>query len=139
MLTLHAECLLDFGCSEGVQHVLRCSPPSNCGVYTNTSTTVKARTYRVITSSIAVELIDYLDSLGEKDIWAPDHHFARYVQKQTVADMLCWQSACVVQDEFKIQALRRIKRLYPDVAELVHPNNRRRWSIWLRWSAPPAS
>ncbi len=56
----------------------------------------------------AAGLIDHLDSLGEKIIWAPDKHLGRYVQKQTGADILCWQGTCIVHDEFKTQALTRL-------------------------------
>ncbi|ETJ35588.1 Quinolinate synthetase A, partial [human gut metagenome] len=75
------------------------------------------------TSSIAVELIDHLDSLGEKIIWAPDKHLGRYVQKQTGGDILGWQGACIVHDEFKTQALTRLQEEYPDAAILVHPES----------------
>lgn len=37
--------------------------------------------------------------------------------------MLCWQGACIVHDEFKTQALTRMKGLYPDAAILVHPES----------------
>jgi quinolinate synthase len=77
----------------------------------------------VVTSSIAVELIEHLDSLGEKILWAPDRHLGSYVQKQTGADVLCWQGACIVHDEFKTQALARMKGLYPEAAILVHPES----------------
>ena len=92
-------------------------------VYANTSAAVKARADWVVTSSIAVELIEHLDSLGEKIIWAPDRHLGSYVQKHTGADVLCWQGACIVHDEFKTQALRRMKALYPQAAILVHPES----------------
>lgn len=36
-------------------------------VYANTSAAVKARADWVVTSSIAVELIEHLDSMGEKN------------------------------------------------------------------------
>ncbi|WP_162866587.1 quinolinate synthase NadA, partial [Escherichia coli] len=79
-------------------------PDRTVVVYANTSAAVKARADWVVTSSIAVELIEHLDSLGEKIIWAPDRHLGSYVQKQTGADVLCWQGACIVHDEFKTQA-----------------------------------
>ncbi len=78
-------------------------PDRTVVVYANTSAAVKARADWVVTSSIAVELIEHLDSLGEKIIWAPDRHLGNYVQKQTGADVLCWQGACIVHDEFKTQ------------------------------------
>jgi len=124
MPTLNAECSLDLGCPEQAfsdfcdQH-----PDRTVVVYANTSAAVKARADWVVTSSIAVELIEHLDSLGEKIIWAPDRHLGNYVRKQTGADVLCWQGACIVHDEFKTQALTRMKGLYPNAAVLVHPES----------------
>lgn len=124
MPTLQAECSLDLGCPEE-EFAAFCDshPDRTVVVYANTSAAVKARADWVVTSSIAVELIEHLDSLGEKIIWAPDRHLGRYVQKQTGADVLCWQGACIVHDEFKTQALARMKALYPDAAVLVHPES----------------
>lgn len=124
MPTLKAECSLDLGCpADAFSAFCDAHPDRTVVVYANTSAAVKARADWVVTSSIAVELIDHLDSLGQKIIWAPDRHLGRYVQRQTGADMLCWQSACIVHDEFKTQALLRMKGVYPDAAVLVHPES----------------
>ncbi|MBP2844797.1 quinolinate synthase NadA [Dickeya oryzae] len=124
MPTLEAECSLDLGCPvEAFSAFCDSHPDRTVVVYANTSAAVKARADWVVTSSIAVELIEYLDSLGEKIIWAPDRHLGHYVQKQTGADVLCWQGACIVHDEFKTQSLKRMKALYPQAAVLVHPES----------------
>lgn len=124
MPTLQAECSLDLGCPvEEFNAFCDAHPERTVVVYANTSAAVKARADWVVTSSIAVELIDHLDSLGEKIIWAPDKHLGCYVQKQTGADILCWQGACIVHDEFKTQALTRLQEEYPDAAILVHPES----------------
>lgn len=124
MPTLQAECSLDLGCPvEEFNAFCDAHPDRTVVVYANTSAAVKARADWVVTSSIAVELIDHLDSLGEKIIWAPDKHLGCYVQKQTDADILCWQGACIVHDEFKTQALTRLQEEYPDAAILVHPES----------------
>ncbi|EHJ4101859.1 TPA: quinolinate synthase NadA [Escherichia fergusonii] len=124
MPTLQAECSLDLGCPvDQFNAFCDAHPDRTVVVYANTSAVVKARADWVVTSSIAVELIDHLDSLGEKIIWAPDKHLGRYVQKQTGADILCWQGACIVHDEFKTQALTRLQKQYPDAAILVHPES----------------
>lgn len=124
MPTLQAECSLDLGCPiEEFNRFCDAHPDRTVVVYANTSAAVKARADWVVTSSIAVELIEHLDSLGEKIIWAPDRHLGRYVTKQTSADVLCWQGACIVHDEFKTQALQRMKTLYPEAAVLVHPES----------------
>lgn len=124
MPTLLAECSLDLGCPEqAFSDFCDAHPDRTVVVYANTSAAVKARADWVVTSSIAVELIEHLDSLGEKIIWAPDRHLGNYVRKQTGADILCWQGACIVHDEFKTQALTRMKALYPEAAVLVHPES----------------
>lgn len=124
MPTLNAECSLDLGCPiEEFSAFCNAHPDRSVVVYANTSAAVKARADWVVTSAIAVELIDYLDSLGKKIIWAPDRHLGHYVQRQTGADMLCWQGACIVHDEFKTQALMTMKALYPQAAILVHPES----------------
>ncbi|MCT2388380.1 quinolinate synthase NadA [Erwinia pyrifoliae] len=124
MPTLQAECSLDLGCPvDEFSQYCDAHPDRKVVVYANTSAAVKARADWVVTSSIAVELIEHLDSLGEKIIWAPDRHLGQYVQRQTGADILCWQAACIVHDEFKTQALQRMKLLYPQAAVLVHPES----------------
>ena len=124
MPTLQAECSLDLGCpAEAFNAFCDAHPDRTVVVYANTSAAVKARADWVVTSSIAVELIEHLDSLGEKILWAPDRHLGRYVQKHTGADVLCWQGACLVHDEFKTQGLMRMKALYPQAAILVHPES----------------
>ncbi|HBH66027.1 MAG TPA: quinolinate synthase, partial [Erwinia persicina] len=124
MPTLQAECSLDLGCPvEEFSAFCDAHPDRTVVVYANTSAAVKARADWVVTSSIAVELIEHLDSLGEKIIWAPDRHLGQYVTGKTGADVICWQAACIVHDEFKTQALQRMKRLYPEAAVLVHPES----------------
>ncbi len=124
MPTLNAECSLDLGCPEH-EFSLFCDshPDRTVVVYANTSAAVKARADWVVTSSIAVDLIEYLDSLDEKIIWAPDRHLGNYVTRKTGADILCWQGACIVHNEFKTQALVQLKALHPDAAILVHPES----------------
>lgn len=124
MPTLEAECSLDLGCPEAeFSAFCDAHPDRTVVVYANTSAAVKARADWVVTSSIAVELIDHLDAQGEKIIWAPDRHLGRYVQQKTGADVLCWQGECIVHDEFKAQALQQMKALHPDAAILVHPES----------------
>ncbi|KAB8313057.1 quinolinate synthase NadA [Erwinia endophytica] len=124
MPTLQAECSLDLGCPiDEFSRFCDQHPDRTVVVYANTSAAVKARADWVVTSSIAVELIEHLDRQGEKIIWAPDRHLGRYVTRQTGADVLCWQGACIVHDEFKTQALQRMKALYPAAAVLVHPES----------------
>ncbi|MCW8194661.1 quinolinate synthase NadA [Proteobacteria bacterium 005FR1] len=124
MPTLEATCSLDIGCPAD-QFAEFCDqhPDRTVVVYANTSAAVKARADWVVTSSIALDVVDYLDSRGEKIIWAPDKHLGSYVQKQTGADMLLWDGACIVHEEFKARGVEDLKQLYPEAAVLVHPES----------------
>ncbi|WP_109441629.1 quinolinate synthase NadA [Acinetobacter haemolyticus] len=124
MPTLEATCSLDIGCPvEEFSAFCDQHPDHTVVVYANTSAAVKARADWVVTSSCAVEIIEHLDSLGEKIIWAPDQHLGRYIQKKTGAEMLLWDGACIVHEEFRARGIAQMKALYPDAAVLVHPES----------------
>ena len=124
MPTLEATCSLDLGCPvDEFSKFCDAHPDHTVVVYANTSAAVKARADWVVTSSCAVEIIEHLDSLGEKIIWAPDQHLGRYIQNKTGADMLLWDGACIVHEEFRSRGIASMKALYPDAAVLVHPES----------------
>ena len=124
MPTLDATCSLDLGCpADQFSEFCDQHPDRTVVVYANTSAAVKARADWVVTSSIAVDVVNYLHGKGEKLIWAPDKHLGNYVARQTGADMLLWDSECIVHDEFKAKALADLKLVYPDAAILVHPES----------------
>lgn len=124
MPTLEATCSLDISCPiEEFSAFCDQHPDHTVVVYANTSAAVKARADWVVTSSIALEIVEHLDSEGHQIIWGPDKHLGNYIQKQTGAEMLMWQGACIVHDEFRANALKNLKEQYPDAAVLVHPES----------------
>ena len=124
MPTLAAECSLDIGCPpEEFEAFCEANPDRTVVVYANTSARVKALSDWVVTSSVALPIIESLDARGEKILWAPDKHLGHYIQTQTGADMLLWSGACVVHEEFKSKALFDMKALYPEAGVLVHPES----------------
>ncbi len=124
MPTLEATCSLDLGCPiKEFSEFCDQHPDRTVVVYANTSTAVKARADWIVTSSCALEIVEHLEEQGEKIIWGPDRHLGSYIQKQTGADMIMWQGACIVHDEFKTKALKDMKALHPDAAVLVHPES----------------
>lgn len=124
MPTLEATCSLDLGCPvDEFSAFCDQHPERTVVVYANTSAAVKARADWVVTSSCAVEIVESLMDNGEKILWAPDKHLGRYVQRETGADMLLWDGACIVHEEFKAKQLEDLKALYPDAAVLVHPES----------------
>lgn len=124
MPTLEATCSLDLGCPiEEFSAFCDQHPDREVVVYANTSAAVKARADWVVTSSIALDVVDYLDRQGKKILWAPDKHLGSYVQQKTGADVLLWDGACIVHEEFKAKGVYDLKLLYPDAAVLVHPES----------------
>ncbi|MCZ6641726.1 MAG: quinolinate synthase NadA [Gammaproteobacteria bacterium] len=124
MPTLDAECSLDLGCPpDEFEAFCQENKDRTVVVYANTSVRVKALADWVVTSSVALPIIDSLSAQGEKILWAPDKHLGRYLQTQTGADMLLWSGACIVHEEFKSKALLDMKAVYPEAGVLVHPES----------------
>ena len=124
MPDLEATCSLDLGCPEDEFRAFCDSHPDHTVVvYANTSAAVKARADWVVTSGCALEIVEELAANDEKIIWAPDKYLGSYIQKQTGADMLMWDSACIVHEEFKAKGVLDLKKVYPNAAVLVHPES----------------
>tara|TARA_B100000035_G_scaffold232135_1_gene200375 strand:+ start:1720 stop:2766 length:1047 start_codon:yes stop_codon:yes gene_type:complete len=124
MPTLDAECSLDLNCpATELYEFSQKYPDRQIVVYANTSAEVKAMADWVVTSSIAVKLIEYLRDKKIKIIWAPDKHLGNYLNYKTKADMKLWNASCIVHEEFKAKALLKLKEKNSDAAILVHPES----------------
>lgn len=124
MPDLEATCSLDLGCPPDAFGALcDAHPDRTVVVYANTSAAVKARADWMVTSACALPIVAHLKALGQKVLWAPDRHLGRYIQQQTGADMLLWDGACIVHDEFKAVELALLRESHPDAQVLVHPES----------------
>ena len=124
MPDLEATCSLDLGCPpDAFAAFCDAHPERTVVVYANTSAAVKARADWMVTSACAVAIVRHLQTLGQKILWAPDRHLGRYIQEQTGADMLLWDGACIVHDEFKGLELELMRREHPEARVLVHPES----------------
>src|ERR1700712_1557169 len=122
MPDLDATCSLDLGCpADEFAAFCDAHPDRTVVVYANTSAAVKARADWMVTSSCALGVVSHLKAQGKKILWAPDRHLGRYIQEETGADMLLWNGACIVHDEFKGLELEILKQQHPDAMILVHP------------------
>ena len=121
---MDANCSLDLGCPAD-EFAAFCDqhPDRTVVVYANTSAAVKARADWMVTSSIALPIVAHLKAQGKKILWAPDRHLGNYIQKETGADMVMWQGACIVHDEFKTLELEQLKAAHPLAKVLVHPES----------------
>ena len=124
MPDLDATCSLDLGCpADGFSAFCDAHPDRTVVVYANTSAAVKARADWLVTSSCAVDIVRALKAQGQKILWAPDKHLGSYIQRETGADMVLWNGACIVQDEFKAFELEALKKDHPLAKVLVHPES----------------
>lgn len=124
MPDLNANCSLDLGCpADQFSRFCDEHPDRTVVVYANTSAAVKARADWMVTSGSALEVIRHLDARGEKILWAPDRYLGDYIRNETDADMLLWNSACIVHEEFKGVELKELRAEHPDAKVLVHPES----------------
>lgn len=124
MPDLEANCSLDLSCPiDAFSQFCDRHPDRTVVVYANTSAAVKARADWIVTSGSALDVINHLHAQGEKIIWAPDKYLGQYLQARSAADLLLWQGACIVHEEFKGQELAELKRQRPEAKVLVHPES----------------
>jgi len=124
MPDLDATCSLDLGCPvDEFSAFCDAHPDRTVVVYANTSAAVKARADWLVTSSCALDIVRALKESGQKILWAPDRHLGGYIQRETGADMVFWNGACIVHDEFKAFELESLKKEHPQAKVLVHPES----------------
>ena len=131
MPTLGATCSLDIACPiEDFGPFCDAHPDREVVVYANTSAAVKARADWIVTSSIALDVAEYLSEQGKKILWAPDKHLGSYVQRTTGADVLLWDAACIVHEEFKARGLADMQRCIRKRRSWRIRNLRNQYWIW---------
>jgi quinolinate synthase len=124
MPTLEAECSLDLGCpADRFSAFCDQHPDRVVVVYANTSAAVKARADWMVTSGSALDVVGHLHAQGRKILWAPDKYLGDYIRSNTGADMLLWNGACIVHEEFKGRELAELRLEHPDAKVLVHPES----------------
>lgn len=88
--------------------------------YVNTTAEIKALTDIVCTSSNAMQIVESLPR-DEKIIFAPDRNLGNYIASKTGRDMVIWQGACHVHEEFSLERILEIKKEQPDAKIIAHP------------------
>ncbi|MBN1951100.1 MAG: quinolinate synthase NadA [Bacteroidales bacterium] len=88
--------------------------------YINTTAEIKALTDIICTSSNALHIINSIPA-DEKIIFAPDRNLGNYLKSQTGRDMLVWDGACHVHEEFSLEKILEIKEMHPDAKIIAHP------------------
>lgn len=124
-----AGCSLADSCkAEDLERFIEAHPGHTVVSYVNTSAAVKALTDVVVTSSNAKAVIDSLGK-DEKIIFGPDRNLGSYINSLTGRNMVLWDGACHVHEQFSLERIMELKKEYPDAKLLVHPECKRQLVI----------
>lgn len=116
-----AGCSLADSCpAEEFEAFVKAHPGHTVVSYVNTSARVKALTDVLVTSGNAKKIVDTFP-LDEKIIFGPDRNLGAYINAQTGRNMVLWDGACHVHEEFSLEKILDLKRRHPGAQVLVHP------------------
>lgn len=118
---LEAGCSLADSCdAKEFEKFLSKYPDHTVISYVNTSVGVKALTDVLVTSGNAVKIVDTFPK-DEKIVFGPDRNLGNYINSISGRDMVLWDGACHVHEQFSIDKLIELKKEHPGAKVLVHP------------------
>lgn len=120
-----AGCSLAESCDAAEFAAFKARHPGHTVVsYVNTTVGVKALTDICCTSSNALKVVESIPA-DQPVIFAPDRNLGAYIQKLTGRqNMVLWNGACHVHEEFSLEKLLQLKREHPEAKVVAHPECR---------------
>lgn len=118
---INAGCSLADSCpADAFSEFVKAHPGHTVISYVNTTASVKALTDVVVTSGNAKEIVDTFAD-DEKIIFGPDRNLGSYINSITGRNMVLWDGACHVHEQFSIEKIIELKKMHPEAKLLVHP------------------
>jgi quinolinate synthase len=118
---LRAGCSLADSCSPDDFAAFKARYPDHTVIsYVNTSAEIKALTDIICTSTNALKIVESLPP-DEKIIFAPDRNLGNYIQRITGREMVIWDGACHVHEEFSLERIMDLKKEHPEARIIAHP------------------
>ena len=118
---LNAGCSLADSCpADTFAEFVKAHPGYTVISYVNTTAAVKAVTDVVVTSTNAKQIVESFPK-DEKIIFGPDRNLGNYINSITGREMLLWDGACHVHEQFSVEKIVELKAQYPDAVVLAHP------------------
>jgi quinolinate synthase len=118
---INAGCSLADSCkAEDFKQFIDENPGRTVVTYVNTNIDIKVLSDIICTSSNAVEIIESLPP-DKKIIFGPDRNLGNYIINKTGRDIIVWNGACHVHEEFSLEAILRMKEENPEAKIIVHP------------------
>jgi quinolinate synthase len=117
----NAGCSLADSCPAGAfAEFIRENPGHTVISYVNTTAAVKALTDVVVTSTNARKIVESFPK-DEKIIFGPDRNLGNYINSVTGRNMLLWNGACHVHEQFSLEKILALKKAHPEAAVITHP------------------
>ncbi|MCH5246047.1 MAG: quinolinate synthase NadA [Muribaculaceae bacterium] len=118
---MNAGCSLADSCEAGAFARFIADHPGHTVIsYVNTTAAVKALTDVVVTSGNARKIVESFPK-DEKIIFGPDRNLGAYINSITGREMVLWNGACHVHEQFSVEKIVELKKQYPEAKVLVHP------------------
>jgi len=118
---LTAGCSLADTCPPDAFAAFKAAHPDHLVVsYINCSAAIKAMSDIICTSSNAVKIVRQIPA-EQPIIFAPDRNLGRYVMEQTGRDLVLWQGACIVHENFSEKKIVQLKIEHPEAEVIAHP------------------
>jgi len=116
-----AGCSLADSCKkEDFEKFIQENPGRTVVTYVNTTAEIKALSDIACTSSNARQIIESLPE-DEKIIFGPDRNLGNYIKSLTGRDIIVWDGACHVHEQFSLEAILRLKKENEGAKIIAHP------------------
>jgi quinolinate synthase len=118
---MNAGCSLADSCkSEDFKKFIENNPGRTVITYVNTNIDIKVLSDIICTSSNAVQIIESLP-VDVKILFGPDRNLGNYILNKTGRDIVVWNGACHVHEEFSLEGILKLKQENPEAKVIVHP------------------
>jgi quinolinate synthase len=118
---LNAGCSLADSCAaEDFAQFIKNYPNHVVVTYVNTTADVKALSDIVVTSTNAVGVINSIPK-DKPILFGPDRNLGNYLQGLTGREMVLWDGACHVHEQFSIEKIVELKKKHPNAQLIAHP------------------
>lgn len=88
--------------------------------YINATAALKTMTDIVCTSANAKQIVDSFPK-NEKLIFAPDKNLGNYINSITGREMVLWDGACMVHEQYSVEKIIDLMDQHPDAEFIAHP------------------
>jgi quinolinate synthase len=117
----NAGCSLADSCpADEFEKFVKAHPDYQVISYVNTTAAVKALTDVVVTSTNSQKIVETFPK-DAKLIFGPDRNLGNYINSVTGRNMLLWDGACHVHEQFSLEKILALKKIFPQAEIIAHP------------------